>query len=293
MGVTAQLIANGIIAGSIYALVALGYTMVYGVLKFINFAHGEVYMLGAYIAWVVSIGLGLNIIVGTIVAILGCAVIGFLMEKIAYKPLRYSSRLIPLITAIALSLFFQSLALLLFGAEVRTLRQSSVESGMQILGASVTPTQIMILGVSIVLMVGLHVFLKYTKMGKAMRAVADNMQVASVIGINIDRTISAVFIIGSMLAAVGGVLVGYEQNLNPTMGVSMSIKGFTAAVVGGIGNIYGAVIGGFAIGLIENIGIWFIPSGYKDAIAFFILVLMLVLRPQGFFGGKTEEATRG
>ena len=292
MSIAPQLIANGIIAGGIYALVALGYTMVYGILKFINFAHGEIFMVGAYVAWTASVLLGFPLIVATIIAMLTAAILGFLIEKIAYKPLRNAGRLSPLITAIGVSLFLQALALLIFGAQIRTFGTGTVEAGIPILGAVITKLQITIIVVSLVLMILLHLFVKYTKLGKAMRAVADNPEVASIVGIPIDNIISTVFIIGSALAAIAGVLVGLEQNLQPTMGVSIGIKAFTAAVVGGIGNIYGALLGGFLIGLAENIGIWFIPSGYKDAIAFVILILFLLVKPTGLFGAKQEEEVR-
>lgn len=288
-----QLILNGIIAGGIYALVALGYTMVYGILKFINFAHGEIFMMGAYLAWVMHIVLGQDIFTSFIIAMIGCAIGGFVIEKIAYKPLRKSAMLAPLITAIAVSLFLQAFTIMIFGAEVKTLRTTEVQAGIPILGSAViTPIQIVIIVVSISLMILLHLFIKYTKLGKAMRAVSDNYAVSAIIGININKIISTVFIIGSMLAAAAGVLVGIEQNLTPTMGVSVGIKAFTAAVIGGVGNIYGAVAGGFLIGLIENIGIWFIPSGYKDAIAFTILIIMLIFKPTGLFGAKKEEEVR-
>jgi branched-chain amino acid transport system permease protein len=292
MSIASQLIANGIIAGGIYALVALGYTMVYGILKFINFAHGEIFMMGAYVAWTLSILLGFNIIVATVIAMLVAALLGFVIEKIAYKPLRHAGRLAPLITAIGMSLFLQALALLIFGSQIRTFKTGTVEAGMPILGAVVTKLQLVIIGISIGLMIALHLFIKYTKIGKAMRAVADNPETASIIGIDVNKIISAVFIIGSSLAAVAGVLVALEQNLQPTMGVTIGIKAFTAAVVGGIGNIYGALLGGFLIGLAENIGIWFIPSGYKDAIAFIILIIFLLFKPSGIFGAKQEEAIR-
>jgi len=291
MSIIPQLIANGIIAGGIYSLVALGYTMVYGILKFINFAHGEIFMIGAYIAWLFNVIFGVNILIAFLISMIGCAILGFIIEKVAYKPLRKASRLAPLITAIGISLLLQSIALLAFGAQIRTFRTGTIERGIPILGASITKIQIIIILVSLVLMLLLHFFVKYSRTGKAVRAVADNPELASTIGINIDKVISIVFIIGSALAAAAGVLIGIEQNLQPTMGVSIGIKAFTAAVIGGIGNIYGALIGGYLIGLIENIGIWFIPSGYKDAIAFFVLLIMLLFRPEGLFG-KKEAAER-
>ena len=292
MSIVAQLIANGIIAGSIYALVALGYTMVYGILKFINFAHGEVYMLGAYFAYVLAKVYHVPIVAAFIISMILCAIVGVIIERVAYRPLRKSTRLAPLITAIALSIFLQSLALLVWGSEIRTFRTGEISKGHNILGAIVTDTQLMIIATTIVLMLLLWLFIKKTKLGKAMRATADNLEVAKLIGINTDRVIATVFAIGSALAAAGGILIGIEQNLEPTMGVTIGIKAFTATVVGGIGNIWGAVVGALLIGLVENIGIWFIPSGYKDAIAFVILVIMLIFKPSGIFGAGREEDIR-
>ncbi|MBT3405759.1 branched-chain amino acid ABC transporter permease [Candidatus Woesearchaeota archaeon] len=292
MSIVAQLIANGIIAGSIYALVALGYTMVYGILKFINFAHGEVYMLGAYFAYVLAKVYHVPIVAAFIISMILCAIVGVIIERVAYRPLRKSTRLAPLITAIALSIFLQSLALLVWGSEIRTFRTGEISKGHNILGAIVTDTQLMIIATTIVLMLLLWLFIKKTKLGKAMRATADNLEVAKLIGINTDRVIATVFAIGSALAAAGGILIGIEQNLEPTMGVTIGIKAFTATVVGGIGNIWGAVVGALLIGLVENIGIWFIPSGYKDAIAFVILVIMLIFKPSGIFGSGREEDIR-
>lgn len=287
-----QLLVNGLIAGGIYALVALGYTMVYGILKFINFAHGEIMMFGAYLGYIFHILLGLNILLSFFIAVIISAMLGYLIEKVAYKPLRKSNRLILLITAIGVSLFLQSVILLFFGAGVKTLRAGKSSEVYSIFGANITNIQIMILVVSIVLMFLLHLFVKYTKTGKAMRAVADNFEVASVIGINVDKIISIVFMVGSGLAAAGGILVALEQNMTPSMGVTIGISAFAAAVLGGIGNIYGAVLGGFIIGLAENFGIWYLPSGYKYAIAFVILLVMLLIKPTGIFGAKTEEDVR-
>lgn len=287
-----QLLINGLIAGSIYALVALGYTMVYGILKFINFAHGEIMMFGAYLGFIFHVLLGLNIVVSFFISILISAMLGYVIEKVAYKPLRKSNRLILLITAIGVSFFLQSVILLFFGASVKTLRAGKSAEVYSIFGANITNIQIMILAVSIAMMVLLQLFIRYTKTGKAMRAVADNYEVASVIGINVDKIISIIFMIGSGLASAGGILVALEQNMTPSMGVTIGISAFSAAVLGGIGNVYGAVLGGFIIGLAENFGSWYLPSGYKYAIAFVILLLVLLFRPQGIFGAKTEEDVR-
>ncbi len=371
MSLAAQLVANGLIAGGIYALVALGYTMVYGILKFINFAHGEVVMMGAYLGWVFSranpgldilhvrdplflvpallfylfwatvLGVwiwygtarltflsggrlpGLPVRIITTVLLTGafvtalyeaavhevplvlafvaalppCAGLGFVLEKACYKRLRKSHRLAPLITSIGASIFLQALALLIFGAAIQTYSTGRVERGLTVFSGTsfefvVTKLQLLIIGVSLLLMALLHLYVTYTKTGKAIRAVADNAQLAGVIGIRVDRVISIVFILGSALAAAAGILVGLEQNLTPTMGVPIGVKAFTAAVIGGIGNLYGALLGGFLIGLDENLGVWLIPSGYKDAIALVILLLMLLLRPTGLFGRRQEEEVR-
>lgn len=293
MGVVAQLIVNGLIAGSIYALIALGYTMVYGILKFINFAHGEVLMLGTYLSYFLVTSLHIPIIPAMILAMAAAAILGVVIERVAYRPLRKANapRLSALITAMALSIFLQSIALLAFGSNVRGFGFPAKE-GYHVLGAAITQHQITIIITTIVLMVLLYLFIKKTKTGKAIRATADNLSVASTIGINTNKVIMIVFALGSALATAAGVLVGIEQTITPTMGVALGIKAFTAAVVGGIGNIVGAVVGGFAIGIVENVGIWFLPSGYKDVIAFTILILMLLFRPTGFFGTKKEEDAR-
>jgi len=288
MSVLMQLISNSIIAGSIYSLVAIGYTMVYGVLKFINFAHGELAMIGAYITFVLLKLLGFPLIPSITLSILCVALLGIVIEKIAYKPLREAPRLAPLITAIAVSIFLQSVVLLILGARNKTLTVGTAK-GLMFLGAYITPIQIVIIVTSILLMILLHLFLRHTKLGKAMRATSDDMTIASIVGIKVDRVISSVFGIGSALAAVAGILIAFETNLNPTMGFFIGLKAFAAAVVGGIGSVRGAMLGGFIIGFSENFGIWYIPTGYKNSVAFIILVLVLLIRPSGIFGMKPEE----
>ncbi len=194
----------------------------------------------------------------------------------------------PLITAIAMSIFLQSVVVLILGARTKTLKLGATK-GLEFLGAYITPIQIIVIVTSVVLMILLHLYLKYTKMGKAMRATSDDMTIASVVGINVDTVISSVFGIGSALAAVAGILIAFETNLNPTMGFFIGIKAFAAAVVGGIGSVRGAMLGGFIIGFSENFGIWFIPTGYKNSVAFVILVLVLLLKPSGLYGMKPEE----
>lgn len=292
MALIPQLIANGLIAGGIYALIAVGYSLIYTILGFINFAHGEMVMFGAFIGWVVAIQFQQNIILAALIAMLCCGIMGFLIEKVAYKPLRKKNKLYVLLTAISMSFLLQGLAILIFGAKVRTFTAGQVAEGHDILGAIITNTQIMIIAISIFLLICIVVAMKKTKIGKAIRAVADNQEVAQAVGIPINKIISIVFIASSMIAAVSGILVGYEQSITPTMGVMLGIKAFTAAVVGGIGNVYGAFLGGYIIGIAENLGILFLPAGYKDAIAFIILMIMLYWKPTGLLGKKTEEEVR-
>lgn len=291
MSLLAQLLVNGLVAGGIYALVAVGYTMVYGVLKFINFAHGELVMLGAFVTYTLAVPVGLGLLPAFLLAVPLVALVGVVIERAAYRPLRRASRLAPLITAIGVSILLQSLAILLWGPEIRSFSVGAVR-GMELFGATITPIQLLIVLASIALMGLLHLLVESTKMGKAMRATADSLETASVVGIDTDRVIAWVFALGSALACVAGVLIAMEENMEPTMGTLIGIKAFTAAVVGGIGNIKGAMVGGFLIGIVENLGIWKLPAGYKDAIAFVILMGVLLFRPTGLFGEKLEEEVR-
>lgn len=285
-----QLLANGLIAGSITALVAIGYTMVFGVLKFINFAHGEIFMAGAYLSYLFAAVLGWHPVLAVITSMLCSALLGIAIERIAYRPLRYQSRLNLIITALGVSLLLQSIAMLAFGTDIKSFGYHFAP--YNILGAAVTPLQIVIAVAAVIVLLALYSFLTFTTMGKAIRAAADNFAVAQIIGINLDRVIMVMFAIGSAMAALAGSLISMEQNLQPTMGVMVGIYAFTAAVVGGIGNIWGAALGGFLIGLIENFGVWFLPSGYKGAITFAVLILVLFLRPQGLFGESEETQVR-
>lgn len=290
--VAAQLIANGMIAGGIYSLVALGYTLVYGILKFINFAHGEVVMISAYFVFLLNSMLGISFWVAAGLSVVFAAILGMVIERLAYRPLRKSHKWVPLITALGVSLLLQSIALIIFGADVKTYGVG-IQKGTNILGATVTQNQLLIIITSIVMLVLLYLFYYKTKWGKATRAVSEDREVGELLGINSNRVISITFAIGSAVGAIGGVLIGLEQNIEPTMGVLLGLKAFTAAVVGGIGSIPGAMVGGYIVGMVENIGIWFIPSGYKDAIAFVILILFLLFKPTGLFGETKEESVKG
>jgi branched-chain amino acid transport system permease protein len=275
------------VAGGSYALLAVGYTMVYGVLGFINFAHGDVAMIGAYLALVLSTSAGLPLPAAIVLAMAGAALLGVLVERVAYRPLRRAHRLAPLISAIAVSLGLESVALLVWSADIRTFHLPVV-AGWQLGPLFVTPVQVVILVTAAVAMVLLQLLLTRTAIGKAIRATADNLPVAAIVGIDTDRVIGAVFALGSALAALAAALLALEANLHPTVGILMGIKAFAAVVLGGIGSVPGALVGGFAIGIAENLGVWYLPTVWKDAVAYAVLAAVLVVRPQGLFG--TREA---
>ncbi len=283
-----QLVVNGIIAGSEYALLAIGLTLIFGILRLIHFAHGEVAMVGAYTAFVVSAIFGLPLIVGFFVAIAVGAALGLVINRFAFKPLRKQHILMPLIAAIAVSIILQNVIALFFGNEIKTYSLGPVEKGIEMFGFIITKTQILIIFVALALMLLTWVLIKKTKIGKQIRAVADNRHLAESVGINSEKVITVTFAYGSALAAAGGVLIAMETNLEPMMGLMPNIKAFAAVIVGGVGSVPGAILGSYFIGLAENIGIWYLPSGYKDAIAFFILVVFLLFRPRGILGKKKE-----
>ena len=283
-----QLAVNGIIAGSEYALLAIGLTLIYGILRLIHFAHGEVAMVGAYSAFVASVVFGLPLIAGFFVAIAAGALLGIAINRIAFRPVRKQHILIGLITAIAVSILLQNAIALLFGNDIKTYDLGAVEKGIEVFGFIITKTQIVIVFTAVALMLLTWAFIKKTKIGQQVRAVADNRELAESMGIDSEKIIACTFAFGSALAAAGGVLIAAETNLAPMMGLMPNIKAFAAIIVGGIGSIPGAIFGSYFIGLAENIGIWFLPSGYKDAIAFFILVIFLLLRPFGILGKKRE-----
>ena len=293
-----QQLINGLTLGSVYALIALGYTMVYGILELINFAHGEIYMLGAYLG-IIFLGfftatgltyysLTLTLILTFLLSIIFCSSYGFTIEKIAYRPLRNAPRLSPLISAIGVSIFLQNYVMLTQGATDKVFPTLFENSGIEFLSVRMTYLQIFIILISAILMILLRFFVRKTKMGKAMQAVAQDKIMASLVGINIDTVISTTFIIGSGLAAVAGLMVAmYYGLVNYSIGYIAGIKAFTAAVLGGIGSIRGAMFGGILLGLVESFGASYISSEYKDAYAFAILIIILLVRPSGLFGKET------
>jgi branched-chain amino acid transport system permease protein len=296
---TQQLI-NGLALGAVYALIALGYTMVYGILELINFAHGEIYMIGAYLGIIflgllTSLGLtayslSLSLLLTIVVSMVFCAAYGAAIERLAYRPLRNASKLAPLISAVGMSIILQNVVMLAQGKEYKNLPPLLPSQGITLLGANISPVQMFILGASILLMVVLHLFVAKTRIGKAMRATSQDRVMAGLVGININQVISATFMIGSALAAVAGVMVTlYYGVVHFFMGYLAGIKAFTAAVLGGIGSIPGAMLGGFMLGLIENFGASYISSVYKDAFAFIVLIITLVIRPAGLLGQKAVD----
>jgi branched-chain amino acid transport system permease protein len=292
---------NGLTLGSIYALIALGYTMVYGVLKFINFAHGEILMAGTYVGLLVYERLrggadpGAATLVFFFLAIVAAsafsATLGVTIERVAYRPLRRAPRLAPLLSAIGISIVLMNAAALIFGTKSKKFDYPFDNAALNLGGIAITPHQIMILLVSVGLMVFLKIFIDNTRLGKAMRATSLDQDVAALMGINVNFIISLTFAIGSALAAIAGVLIALEYKVYPTMGTMAGLKAFIAAVVGGIGNISGAMIGGILLGLLETFGVVIlgIPQGLKDTIAFSILIIILLVKPSGILGKAVRE----
>jgi len=296
-----QHLMNGLTLGGIYALIALGYTMVYGILKFINFAHGDILMVGAYIGLFLfdllrgDSPLGVWTVVAFFIAMLismaSCGILGMAIERIAYKPLRRATRLAPLLSAIGVSFILSNSAAWMLGTQSRKFNYPFDNSSINIGGVIITPHQILILVVSLVMMIALKLFVDKTRMGKAMRATSLDQDTAMLMGINVNKVISLTFAIGSALAAVGGILIALDFKVYPTMGTMTGLKAFVAAVVGGIGSISGAMFGGILLGLLETFGVAVlgIPSGLKDTIAFGVLIIILLVKPEGLFGKVEKE----
>lgn len=296
-----QQLANGLTIGAIYALIALGYTMVYGVIQLINFAHGEVFMVGAYLALSVLLlfgitsflaGMGLLglLLVCAAVAVAGCGIIGFGIERSAYRPLRKAPRLAALITAIGVSFFLQNAVMLLYGATDRRFPPLVPSIRFEIYGVTVTALQVIIWVSSGVLMIGLQFLVVATRLGKAMRATAQDPKECLLLGIPVDRIIAVTFVIGSSLAAVGGMLFGlYYNTINFHDGYLMGLKAFTAAVLGGIGNIPGAMAGGIVLGILEGLGAGYLSSQWKNVFALVVLVGILLFKPTGLLGERVAD----
>ncbi|MBI5867061.1 MAG: branched-chain amino acid ABC transporter permease [candidate division Zixibacteria bacterium] len=290
-----QQLVNGLSLGAIYALIALGYTMVYGILRLINFAHGDVYMVGAFVGYylgrLVSAGAASSspsvvnffLVLGGSMA--ACALLGWVLERSAYRPLRKAPRLNALITAIGISLLLENLGQLVFGADPKDFPTLVERTSLSVGIVTFSNIQLIVIVTAIVLMLGLQYIVHRTKMGTAMRAVSFSHDASGLMGINIHRVISFTFVLGSALAAAAGILVGlYNPKIDPLMGIMPGLKAFVAAVLGGIGNIPGAIVGGLIMGVAETLTVGYLSSTYRDAITFVILVAVLLFRPTGLFG---------
>lgn len=283
---------NGISLGSVYAIIALGYTMVYGIAKMLNFAHGDVIMIGCYTVFLTMSGQGWNPVVSVLLSVIVCTVLGIVIEKIAYKPLRRAAPLAVLITAIGVSYFLQNIALLLFGADTKSFSPVVNMPALKLANGSlkISGTTILTVVVCIVIMTALMLFMKKTKAGQAMLAVSEDKDAAQLMGVNVNATISLTFAIGSGLAAIAGVLFcSAYPTLTPYTGSMPGIKAFTAAVFGGIGSIPGALVGGILLGIIEILGRAYISSQLSDAIVFAVLIIVLLVKPTGILGKKIHE----
>ena len=300
-----QQIINGLVLGSMYALVALGYTMVYGIINLINFAHGEVLMVGALVSWTIVSALAgsgmpgwLIMLISLVAAIVICSALNFTIEKVAYRPLRSAPRLAPLITAMGMSLLLQTLAMIIWKPTIKSYPILLPTEPINVFGAVINTVQILILVITAVTLAGLMYLVNYTKLGRAMRATAENPRVAGLMGVRPDMVISATFIIGASLAAIAGVMWAANYgSASHTMGFLPGLKAFTAAVFGGIGNLAGAMVGGVALGIIEALGAGYIGaltggilgSHYQDIFAFIVLILVLTLRPSGLLGERVAD----
>ena len=294
-----QQLINCLAVGGIYALVALGYTMVYGVLKLINFAHGDIFTIGAYLGMTLLVSGGLSgsmtpvLAVGLVVIIVFglVALLGVALERVAYRPLRKANRLAAVVSALGASIVFQNAVMLIYGARVYVYPENLIPTlTFNIFGLNVPLMRVIVIVSSLVLMLALYAFINRTRMGTAIRAVAIDQGAARLMGINVDRVISLVFFIGAGLGGVAGVMVGtYYGQIDFTMGWSYGLKAFTAAILGGIGNIPGAMIGGLLLGVIEALGASYLAMAWKDAIAFLVLILILIIRPTGLLGERVAD----
>lgn len=285
-----QQIINGLTQGSIYSLIAIGFTLIFGVLGLVNFAHGEVYMVGAFLGYFLITGAKLSFMPALLLAMVGSAAVGILVELIAFKPLRKAPDVAPMVCTLGLSVVLQNAAMLGWGSETKSLPADSFAfTFFPFFNAQLSNAQLLIFGVSIALMLILQIILYRSRIGKAIRATAQNKDAASLMGVNINRVIAATFALGSSLGGAAGVLIGmYYNAFYPNMGFIAGLKAFTATVFGGLTSIPGAVLGGLILGVVENLAAAYISSGYRDMIAFIILILVLLIKPSGLFGRNLQ-----
>ncbi len=287
----AQLFINSIIAGSIYTLIALGFSLIYSTTKFFHFAHAAVYTSCPYFAYLFYTILGLPFWSALFLAVLSSALLGVAIELIVYKPMRRwgATPLVLLLSSLGVYIVLQNIISMAFGDDTKTLRSGMVTEGIEFIGARITPIQIGIVAVSMILLLACWALMKFTKMGTAMRAVASDPNLALVTGIDTDRTILFAFLLGSLLAGIAGLLISFDVDMTPTMGMNALMMGVVAVIVGGVGSIPGAALGGFLIAFAQNFGVWKISSQWQDAIAFLVLLVFLLFRPYGFFGKKIRK----
>ncbi len=296
-----QQLVNGLVLGCVYALIAVGYTLVYGVIELINFAHGDIYMLGAFFMYT-FLNFGVPFLPSFILAVFCCIIVGILLDIIAYRPVRYSERLAALITAIGMSIFFENMALLIWGADIKRYSANLIPSFFRKLFINlpnehiknvfltVSYLQVVIIVLSIILMIALHLIIHKTKIGTAMRAIAQDKRAAALMGIDVNRVISFTFALGSALAGVAGIFIGmYYNSIYPMMGYIAGIKAFAAAVLGGIGSVPGAMLGGIVLGMAETIGAGYISSAYRHGIAYAVMIFVILFNPAGLMGKKRVE----
>ncbi len=291
--IASQLLANGLISGSVIALVAVGFSLIYATNRFAHFAHGAVVAAAGYLFYTASTSWDWPVALAVLFSLVGTALIGVLMFVLVYGPLKNkkSSSVILLIASIALMIFTENVLLRIYGASVKSPDVLPIQRGTEVLGAIVTPLQVAIIGISVLFFVLLLLFVKKSKMGKLMQAVADNSELAKITGIHTRKIQVWSFALGSAMASVAGILIALERSLVPSMGTNLIIKGFTGAVIGGVSSVPGAILGSYVLGLVENIGIWYLPSAYKEAISFVLLLIFLLFRPQGIFG--IHKGTKG
>ena len=284
MGILPQLILNSIIAGAIYTLVALGFNLIYGATKFFNLAHGVMVAVGGYAFFYFAKTLGLNIFVAVIIGVALAGLVGYGLDKLIYLPLRKrkASNMVLLVASLGAFTALQAVIAILFTSQFKTLSQNvGTQKLFEVFGGIITQTQLIILLAAVLVMAGLVLLLYKTQFGKAVRAISDDEEVARIVGINTNKIMGYVFFIGSAIAGLAGILVGFDIGIEPTMGLSLLLKGVIASIVGGVGNIYGGVLGAFLLGFVENFGIWKISGEWKDAIAFALLITFLIFRPRG------------
>jgi branched-chain amino acid transport system permease protein len=286
-----QLLVNSLVIGSIYALVAVGFSLIYQSNRFMHFGHGAVVALGSYLAFLFFTTLGFGFIASALFTVLLCSIAGAIMYFLVIAPLqnRRSSTLILLVASIALLILLENFILLVFGSDVKTIKLFTATKGMELFGATITMVQVIILSASLFLLAMTYLLMNHTGIGRDLRAVSNNPELAEVIGINKKRILASSFVIASAIAGVAGLLIGLEQAITPSIGTPLMVKSFSGAVIGGVSSIPASIAGSYIVGAAENFGVWWIPSGYKDAIAFTLLFAFLLFRPQGLFGKSLDR----